>query len=331
MTATKIESIVLAFEARTASEAVDYVVLHLDAFPSDVALLANSRGGFASLIVPLPHVAAATVRHTKELSLFALPSLEYARGEQTWQGAAAVIECRDPALLQAFSGMVASIVSRLAAPARVTWDIVSMLFAEWERLFGRRTTLSSDEELGLWAELWWLTRTNALTALLQGWRGPERAPVDFFINACGFEIKAGRRRGSHIVSHSQVDTPVGDASSYFVSMLVLPDPVRGRTLADLVNTLAQRVEFPGMFEEKLAAAGFLRSDEHLYERRLVVLERPSFYVASDVPRVRSADPGVSEVRYRVQLPLERTIDIVGLVTVAVALGVDLSEDVYPCA
>jgi hypothetical protein len=331
MSAPKIDRIIEAYAGRTSDEAVDYAVLHVDSFPSDVALLANSREGLASLIIPLPWIEAATARHTKELSLLALPTLEYTREHVSWRGAAAVVECRDHALLKSFSALVAAFVSRLILVDRVTWDHVSALFSEWERLFGRRTALSPERELGLWAELWWLSRADNLTTLLDGWRGPEGAAVDFLLSGSGFEIKAGRRRGCHYVSQAQVDDAVGDAASYFVSMLVQPDPVRGRSLSELVHELGRRVESSGLFEEKLAAAGYVRADEHLYSRRLVLLERPSLYMAVDVPRVRTVDPGVSELRYRVQLPLDAALDGDALVNATAALSVDLTKETYPCA
>jgi hypothetical protein len=331
MSALKIERIIEAYESRTSGENVDYLMLHVDAVPSDVAMLANSREGLASLVIPLPRVEAATARHTKELSLLALPALEYSREQVSWRGAAAVIECRDHALLKSFAALVAAFVSRLTLVKAVTWNHVSSLFSEWERLFGRRATLSPECELGLWAELWWLSRTNDLTTLLEGWRGPEGAAVDFLSNGSGFEIKAGRRRGCHYISHAQVDTAVGDATSYFVSMLVQPDPVSGRTLTDLVHELGSKVEASGVFEERLAMAGYVRADEHLYTRGLALLERPSLYMAADVPRVRDVDPGVSELRYRVQLPLDAALEGDALAAATAALGVDLTKDTYPCA
>jgi hypothetical protein len=331
MSAPKTEQVLRAFSGRASAEIVDYSVIHRDAFSSDVALLANSREGRASLLVPLLCVENATVRHTKELSLLAFPTLEYSRSDMSWQGAAAVIECRDDAMLKSFSALVAAVVSRLEHLGRVTWDHVSSVFAEWERLFSRRAKMSPEHELGLWAELWWLTRTKRLPSVLDGWRGPEGAPVDFLLRGSGFEIKAGRRRGCHYVSQVQVDGAVGDGESYFVSMLVQPDPVRGRTLTDLVRELEHKVDAFGMFEEKLAAAGYMRADEHLYSRAYLLLEQPCVYCAVDVPRVRKADPGVTELRYRVQLPVGCALEGDALTAATAALGVDLAKELYPCA
>ena len=52
MSAPKIQHIIEAYDGRTSDEVVDYFVLHVDSFPSHVALLANSREGLASFYGP---------------------------------------------------------------------------------------------------------------------------------------------------------------------------------------------------------------------------------------------------------------------------------------
>jgi len=324
-------AVLSTLESAKAPTDVDYSIVAADGANSRVAHLAVSRRGTFALLVPLARVGGETTRLTQGVALHGASVVEFARGAERWRAPAAVIECREAGLLRTFAAMAAALVERLERTTSPSWPLVTSLFAEWERLLGRRQVLTGESELGLWGELWCLARTSRPAELLEAWRGPEAEPVDFLLDGHGFEVKAGKRAGVHVVSQSQVDQPLGDVPAFLVSLHVMPDPLRGRSLAELVEEVAAHAADTGTFEEKLASVGYSRADEQAYGRRLALLQAPTFYKAESVPRVRVADPGVSRMRYRVELSRDNALNGPELEVVASVLGLAPSTYEYPCA
>jgi hypothetical protein len=98
-----------------------------------------------------------------------------------------------------------------------------------------------------------------------------------------------------------VNKPTGLFQSYFVSLWVAVDPVRGKSIADLAENLVQGVsDGPGLLR-KLSKAGYSPVDRDAYRDKFLLLESPALYRVEAVPRVRLADKGVSNLRYRVSL------------------------------
>src|SRR5579884_2294670 len=294
-----VDHVMAAFSAASSSPAADFAITG-DA-RTHRAHLAVSRRGFASLLIPVPHVEADSTRLTHGMAFSAAKSVEFARGNERWRSPAAVVECREPRLAHTFAALVVGLVGRLEEGRAPTWESVSSLLSEWERLLGRRRVMSGEEELGLWGELWCIARSSKARVLLDAWRGPEAERVDFFLEGLGIEVKVGRRQGVHLVSQAQVDEPLGEAPVVFLSMYAMLDPLRGRSLVDLVHDVSDAVDDRAAFEEKLAGVGYSRDDEVAYTKRYALLEPPLLYRREDVPRVRTADAGVYDLRYRVEL------------------------------
>jgi hypothetical protein len=259
-------------------------------------------------------------------------SVDFVRGAEHWQCPAAVVECRDPRLVGTFAALVGAVAGRLEDGSSPSWASVSSLLLEWEELLGRRKLLTGDSELGLWGELWCIARSSRPAEMLAGWRGPDAERVDFLLDALGVEVKAGRRPGVHVVSQAQVDKPLGDVPVVFASLYVMVEAVRGRSLAELAHEVANRVDDMPTFEEKLAKVGYSRDDEGAYDKRFALLEPPLFYRRDDVPRVRVADSGVSDLHYRVELVRDRALSEEARSGVLDVLGLHAPfTREYPCA
>jgi hypothetical protein len=316
-----VEQVVAAFTAATPSLTADYDIVVVEGADLRAAHLAVSRRGCPSLLVPVPHIGSDSTRLTHGVAVSAATDLEFARGGERWRCPAAVVECRDPRLVRTFAALVGAVVARLGDGPPPSWATVSSLLSEWERLLGRRQLLTGESELGLWGELWCIARSSRAPAMLEAWRGPEAERIDFLLDGLGIEVKVGRRPGVHMVSQSQVEEPLGDAPVVFVSMYVMVEPLRGYGLPELVREVARQLDDAASFEEKLAAVGYSRDDEGAYNKRYVLLEPTLFYRREDVPRVRAADGGVSDLRYRVELTRDlamatevrsKVIDVFGL-------------------
>lgn len=323
------EAVASAFSGEGAATTDDYRFLGPSAPTYPFAFLAVNREGCPALVLPLRESNADSVRITRGMALRAVTELAFAGIDRAWRAPAAVFECRDKNLLRTFSAMVVGVAQRWTA--RPSWEEVARVFAEWERLMAKRTSLKGESEYGLWGELWFLAHTTTPDVLLAGWRGPEGQHVDFLVGEVGLEVKAGRRRGVHTISQLQADEPGGNVRHVLASMLVLPEPISGLTLPAMVRAVSKRVADIGAFEEKLAEVGYSRDDEELYTGKYALMEIPALYLGEDIPRVRAFDPGISQIRYRVELPQHKALDRETRASIDARLGITPSEHPYPCA
>ena len=327
-----VEQVIAAFTVAVPSLTADYDIVIVDGADLHAAHLAISRRGCPSLLIPVPHVGNDSTRLTHGVAVSGATAVEFVRGGEHRRCPAAVVECRDPQLVRTFAALVAAVLARIEVGPPPSWATVSSLLSEWERLLGRRRLLSGESELGLWGELWCIAHSSRADMMLQAWRGPDGERVDFLLDNLGVEVKVGRRQRVHVVSQSQVDEPLGVVPVVFMSMYVMVEPLRGRTLPELVRVVAHRVDDMPGFEEKLASVGYSRDDEGAYGKRCVLLEPPLFYRREDVPRVRVADVGVSDLRYQVELvrDLAMTADVGSRVIDMLGLNEPFARE-YPCA
>ena len=330
MNGLRTDDVVRAFSTGSPTARTDYSIVTVRGQAPSGTHFARARGGEPALLIPVQHVGSESTRLTQGLALHAAPALEFARGEDTWRAPGAVIECRDPNLVKTFAAMAVAILGRIDGDEPPTWEAVAALFSEWEQMLAHRGTLGAEPELGLWGELWCLSRTARLDVLLAAWRGPEAAHVDFLLDGNGFEIKASRRPGVHHVSQAQVDGKYGAVHTTFVSLFVAIDPLRGATLTELVDRLTTVATDICMLEEKLAATGYSHDDADSYVNRYALLEPPLFFSAEAIPRVRQADPGVSDLRYRVEVDRNRSLAGPELEAHLVTLGIEPRTMEFPC-
>ena len=323
------QEILAAIERATPADDVDYRVIPELRYSSRVHF-AVSRAGTPALLVLIEKADFEECRLTRGVCVRLFRALELREDDQKWTQSTVVIECRDRDLLRVFSAMACSLVKRIEALSELCWSSVLGEFEEWEKLLSRRKLLAGESELGLWGELWCLFRSARRHALLAAWRGPEGASMDFLVDGISVEVKTGLRRGVHSISQRQLDRPAGNASAFLMSIHTLPDPLRGRSLSDLVEALTRSVSDPAGFEEKLASVGYSRGDDAGYTRRLSVLSEPTFYDVRKIPRVRQADPGISHIRYQVELADDSALHDNEKEVPHSALGLDLSNCEYPC-
>ena len=261
---------------------------------------ARSRAGLAALVIPLHAVGASAVgRRSSGCELLAHPSLRFVHEAQTWQGPAAALVCTDPDLVDAFAVLATDVARR--ADADASWQSLLAVVEEWQTLLAPRGRPSTERELGIWGELWFLDQSEALDLLLVGWRGPEGDPTDFFVAGVAAEVKASRVRRQHHVSQAQVDAPIGSGEAWLVSLHVKVDPGARSTVPSLAESILARASDPTDAMRRIARAGYTANDRREYTNGFALVLEPEWYPIASVPRVRTADPGVSHLRYRVSL------------------------------
>jgi hypothetical protein len=96
-------------------------------------------------------------------------------------------------------------------------------------------------------------------------------------------------------------------AAYLLSVWVGIEPVRGISLAELVDAALARVSDAPALLKQIALLGYSPLDRDQYATRFTPLETPFWFRAEDVPRVRAIDPGISQVRYVVALDIDRSL------------------------
>ncbi len=261
-----------------------------------------------ALVIPLARGAMGPGRSTEVLQLRPFDAVVFEFGGRVWTSPAAVLECSDSTLLDTFAVLAADVAGAVAAGGGPTWRAVSDAVRRWESLFRCVRRLSLNEELGLWGELWFITRGINIDAAVAGWIGPSGSPADFLLKGMGIECKTSTRRLSHHVSLRQLSRPLEPGPGYLLSIWVEVDPANGITLPALVRSVRLALSDVTEFERKLLEAGYSDRDANHYEMPYALIEEPFWFETSHVPKVRDVDEGVFDVRYRIMLRQEEAID-----------------------
>ncbi len=221
------------------------------------------------------------------------------------QGRYIDIECHEAAGHAALGVIGNEIIEAMASESHDPGAAVSRVVSRWRRFWGQipQSLLSVQEQVGLFAELWflltWLASRLPLAEAVSRWRGPLRARHDFESAGMSVEVKASmavRGPAHRINGLTQLEPPESGKLMLF-SLQVrnedgatnsLPAIVRrGQQLAASDLAVAERLE------DLLAKAGYSASHEAEYEKlRLRIVAEGLYRVSDDFPRlVRASFPG----------------------------------------
>jgi hypothetical protein len=270
--------------------------------------LGISRTGAIALLLPLdtvPH--AATARQGGGFSLAPATRVAFDYDGRRWEQPAATLECTAPEMVDPFLVLAFDIAQRLSSTSPMTWQAVLDYVDEWQALLTGRGLMTIERQLGLWAELWVISLAADPDRLVAAWRGPESAATDFFLDGIGLEVKASRQSLVHHVSQRQLESPLGEHEAFLMSVWLGIDPGSGQSLPNLVDDALARVSDASALLRHVALTGYSPVDREQYSTRFIALETPRCFEAVQVPRVRTADRGVSDLRYVVTLEPERAL------------------------
>jgi hypothetical protein len=263
----------------------------------------RSARGTPILLLPMRISGPSAARRTGAMRLTPSEGVRFSFAGDEWTETAAAIECIDLALAQPFWALVCDLTSRLP-DEKPAWDTVVDLFDEWQRLLARRGKLGAERELGLWGELRFMLDSPDPNKLLECWRGPSAANLDFQ-GAVAAEVKTSMHEHEHDISHDQVSA-LRATGGYLVSMWIEPDP-NGDSLPDVLERLSAVVARPDRLLREALRIGYSTADSASYTARYSLREAPAWYAAREVPTVRELDLGVLDVRFRVRLPIDRRL------------------------
>jgi hypothetical protein len=225
-----------------------------------------------------------------------------------WDAAAAALLCTDPDLIDTFAVLADDVLTRTRSA--FTWQAILAVVEEWQTLLMPRGRATKEVELGIWGELWFVENSRDVGRALLGWRGPDGDATDFFQDGIAVEVKASRTRRQHFVSQAQVETPVGLHEAWLLSLWVKADPGSALTVPWIADSIVAKAPDQAEALRRMAQAGYSPGDRREYTSAFALLSEPEWFALADVPRVRAADPGISQLRYRIALDEARRANAV---------------------
>lgn len=236
------------------------------------------------------------------------------------QGRYIDIACQEAAGHAALDLIGNEIVDALAADASDPGASVSRVVGRWRRFWGQipQSLLSVQEQLGLFAELWflfmWLGNRLPLAQAMARWRGPLGARHDFESPGVSVEVKgtmSARGAVHRIHGITQLEPPEAGRLWLF-SLQARNEDGATNSLPAIVRHGQQRTAsdpaVAAMLEDLLSKAGYSASHEAEYEKlRLRIVAEGLYQVDDRFPRlvrtsfVGGVPGGVEAIDYDINL------------------------------
>ena len=230
------------------------------------------------------------------------------------------IECHGATGHEAFDLIGGELAEGLKDADAKPMVLTTRVLAKWRRFWGQfpRQILSREEQLGLFAELWfpsvWLIPRVGIIKALVGWRGPFGARHDFEWPGRSVEVKGTtsmRGRVHRINGLNQLAPPENGALLFF-SLCLREEGGASNTLPGLVascrSLLEADAEALSGFESALVQVGYSLAHEEEYAKmKLRILDEGLFRVQENFPRLTKASfasgipPGIERVEYEINL------------------------------
>lgn len=224
------------------------------------------------------------------------------------------LACLDHAQNPTFSAVAEDLLVSMNASSASARDVVLGALSRWKAFWSSRAaSLSREEALGLFGELWFLKRWMGppSAAVISRWMATPRARHDFQWPAASVEVKTAATISPggpthRIANLDQLDDPV-TGRLFLFSLQVVDDALAVNTLAGLVEMLVHDLRDDGqalmLLNEKLAGYGYNPADAASYQRCLRVVAELLFTVDEGFPRLTRGSfssglpAGVDDVTY----------------------------------
>ncbi len=216
-----------------------------------------------------------------------------------------------------FDLLVRDLIEATEQPQNERAGISRMLsrLSDWQQLLQRLSArgLSSEQQRGLWGELWFLKTVIApvlgLSEAIRSWTGPMGTDQDFQLGTVCIEVKTST---AHILdrvpisSERQLETP-DDVALVLVGLSLDARLEHGTTLSSLVRKIREDADGIGcsaLLDSRLEQYGYHVADASLYEvNGYSVRSFEPFRVGPEFPKLTSCNlpTGLNDIRYRVSL------------------------------
>jgi Putative PD-(D/E)XK family member, (DUF4420) len=199
-------------------------------------------------------------------------------------------------------------------------EIVRQVLAKWRRFWGQipRQILSTEEQLGLFGELWflshWIIPRIPPTEALQRWRGPFGARHDFEWVGRSVEVKTttSTRGHIHFIHGIEQLSPPESGDLLLFSLRLREEAAAETTLPGLVSACRTQIGADdvaqSMLDTSLARAGYSPAHEEEYSRlRLRAVGQGLYKVEGRFPRITPSQladgvpDGIEQITYEINL------------------------------
>jgi putative PD-(D/E)XK family protein DUF4420 len=230
------------------------------------------------------------------------------------------VACKDSAAHAALDLIGGELAERLSSKLESPAEAVSRILAKWRRFWGQipQRLLSREEQIGLYAELWflafWLLPCVATKEAVSRWRGPFGARHDFEWQGRSVEVKAATsvRAAIHSINGLEQLAKPESGDLLFFSLRLREEAGATDSLLTVVQQcraqLGEDDEAVTMFESALARCGYSPAHEDDYDKtRLRVVTQSLYRVEEDFPRLTPSlfhdgvPAGVEYVQYDINL------------------------------
>jgi len=228
--------------------------------------------------------------------------------------------CQDPSGHSAFDLIGGEIAERLIVGADPASVAVAKVIGKWRRFWGQvpRSILSTSEQLGLFAELWflitWLAPRVSVTEAMKRWRGPLGSRHDFEWVGRSVEVKAttSTRGAIHRVNGVDQLEPPEQGELLLFSLRLREEAGAENTLSAVIRICQQAVaddaDAASMLDSRLAQAGYSPVHDSEYAKmHLRVVGEGLYRVTNEFPRIvptsftAGLPVGVERIEYEVNL------------------------------
>jgi hypothetical protein len=162
---------------------------------------------------------------------------------------------------------------------------------DWKDLFTNEVPLSREEQIGLWGELYFISKFKSPDKVIEKWRGPENKTFDFVTRNELIDIKTSIESTSHYFSLNQV---AGRRPIYIFAYEVAED-LSGISVSDLIEQINKRAHNKGLFFVRLVKTRVLNT---LPQRTRYIPIQQRLIKGSNIPQPRRIDKGVEKVRFK---------------------------------
>jgi hypothetical protein len=230
------------------------------------------------------------------------------------------IACHDAAGHEAFDLIGGELADRLVSGRETAPECVVRVLAKWRRFWGQAALqiLSREEQLGLFAELWflsvWMVPGAGADEAVKRWRGPFGSRHDFEWAGRSVEVKAttSTRGRIHRVNGLDQLAPPEQGQLLFFSLRLHEEAGATNTLPLVIAACRSQMEADAdslnLFERALIQVGYSPAHDEEYARlHLRIVEEGLFSVRDDFPRLTvmqleaGIPPGVERVEYEINL------------------------------
>lgn len=230
------------------------------------------------------------------------------------------LACNDATGWEAFDIIGGELADRLSTGTETADECVTRVLAKWRRFWSQVPVvlLSVSEQVGLFAELWflrfWLLPRVGTTEATTRWRGPFGSRHDFEWQGRSVEVKAtlSTRGPIHCINGLEQLVPPDDGTLLLFSVQVREEAGAEHSLPSIISDCREALADDELslerLDQALAQCGYSPAHEQEYAKlHLRISNQGLFTVSDDFPRLTSTNfvsgipSGLERVEYEINL------------------------------